>query len=281
MAIFLLHAARDEAPAEALARACERRGLFVEVETGRRATRAFKPEDHCIALLSLAESLDSLAPARRRRAFEACTQAKLSLLLLEDGLRLPFGWRDLQRLAPPELGGAWSELALTLQADPQPVMVAPTGKGETLSAVLPAGQKQFSPPRRRVVLITCKSTLAEAESLSEALMVRSQRGVIAPADALGPQIGAMLAEIDIAVFLLSAEAGASDGMRRWLHGAARAGIPMLGVMVDALWLQAPLADHLERIIVLPLHRLPGDRRGAQLAARCRALPRRRKSQGRA
>lgn len=280
MAIFLLHAARDEASAEALARACERRGLFVEVETGRRAGRAFKADDHCIAMLSIAEAKDPLSSARHRRAFDACTQAKLSLLLLEEGLGIPFGWRDLQRLTPPELGGAWGGLAASLQAAPAHGV---TGSGDGESASQPASvvaQRQ-SAPRRRVALVSCKSTLVEAESFREALSVRGMRGWIAPADATGPQIGGLLADMDMAVALLSAESGAHDGVRRWLYGAHRAGMPVLGVMVDSLWQDAPLADHLGKIPILPLHRLPGDRRGGQLAARCRALPRRRKSRERA
>ncbi len=280
MAMILLHAARDEASAEALARACERRGMFVEVETGRRAGRPFKPEDHCVAVLSKAEASDGLALARRKRGFDASTQAKLSLLPLEEGLHVPFGWRDLARFAPPELGGAWGELAGRLQAiapvtAPVPAFVEAHPE-QKRSALMGLGV-----PLRRVALIGCKSTQVEADSLREALLLRGMRGTIAAAEAPGSQISALLADMDMAAILLSAEAGASDGMRRWLYAAGRLGMPALGVMVDELWRDAPLADHLGKIILLPLHRLAGERRGGQLAARCRALPRRRKSQGRA
>lgn len=280
MAIFLLHAARDEAPAEALARACERRGMFVEVETGRRAGRPFKPEDHCVAILSGAEAADPLSQARRLRAFDASTQAKLSVLPLGERLFLPFGWRDLDRLTPPELGGAWGELAATLHAVvpySAPAEAGPEKSPEqNRSELLGLGA-----PLRKVAVITCKSTMVEAESLKEALHQRGMRGWIGPADAPGPQIGSIVGDMDMAAILLSAEAGANDGARRWLHAASRIGLPVLGVMVDDLWQQAPLADFLGKSALLALNRLPGERRGAQFAARCRALPRRRKSRGRA
>ncbi|MDX2238146.1 MAG: TIR domain-containing protein, partial [Hyphomonadaceae bacterium] len=94
MTIFIAHAEADRAAAEALERHLERRGQFVELETGERGFRPLQSADSVVLLVSK----DSVfSPWRLRweaRALEAWADGKLVVVKLDHAFS-PVGLRDL------------------------------------------------------------------------------------------------------------------------------------------------------------------------------------------
>lgn len=257
MAAVILYAPAAELEAEGLARACERRGVFIELETGLQAARPWRAEDICVALVTPGWSEQAGAVARERRAFDAATDARLLPVRL-DGAIVPFGWRDLPAGAPP-----WAALAERL-----------LHFGPAAQPALPGEAPAPRPRGRSVLLLGSRAAGPEAADLAHALK-RSGHGVdFAGPDASGARMHAALAIADAAVVLLNAEAGQSDGMRRWLHLLRRERLPHLCAAIDSLWRQAPLSAHLGKVRCIDLERLPGHARGARLAGAVAGLPRR-------
>lgn len=256
MAVIILHAPTDGGEAEALARACERRGVFLELETGARQGRPLRSEDTLIALLSPAEAEAPHAAARRRRGFDAALDARLLPAALPGALA-PFGWRDL-----PAAGSDWAALAEAL--------LRPAPRAE------PAVTMAEAPLRggRQALLIHTRAGRLEAADLAIALRRGGWAVDLAGADSSGARMRASLEACDAAAMLLNAEAGHSDGMRRWLYAIARERAPLLAADLDGLWRQLPLSEHLAGVRRIDLNRLPGDARGPALLKALQALPRR-------
>jgi hypothetical protein len=94
MTVFLAHVEADVEAAEALAKAIERRGLFVEHEDGERVGRALQGKDALVLLWSAASAEDVHRLALERRALDAWADGKLVLVALDSASR-PVGLRDL------------------------------------------------------------------------------------------------------------------------------------------------------------------------------------------
>jgi len=283
MAAVILYAPEAESEAESLARACERRGVFIELETGQKPGRPWRPEDVCVALLTrhwaeppargshrgavraAPRTADvKAASARLRRAFDAVVDARLLVAPLAGALT-PFGWRDQPVGAPP-----WAQVADRL-LDFGPV-------------AQPAMAPATSPPKpngRSVLVLASRTAGPEAADLARALKHQGFGVDIAGPEVGGARMRGALAEADAAALLLNAEAGQSDGMRRWLHLLHRERVPHVLASVDSLWRQAPLSEHLGRARRVDLGRLPGEERGARLAKAIAALPRKPKPRRRA
>lgn len=258
MAVVILYAPAAELEAEALARACERRGVFIELETGMRVGRPWRPEDVCVALLTPGWEEHPGGDYRLRRAFDAAVDARLAPTPLEGALT-PFGWRDLPVGAPP-----WPSFAESL--------LHPGPAAQPAPAAGPPAKVQ----RRQVILLSTRAAAAEAADLARALKRHGHGVDFAGPDASGARMRAALDTIDAAVLLLNSEAGQSDGMRRWLHLLTRERMPLLCASVDSLWRDAPLSVHLGNAKRIDLGRLPGAVRGERLARAVAGLPKKSK-----
>lgn len=94
MTVFITFASKDQAAAESLEKALERRGQFVELDDGQTAQRPVSAGDALVLLVS--EAL-LFAPTRLRleqRALDAWADNRLILVKLDRGLA-PVGLRDL------------------------------------------------------------------------------------------------------------------------------------------------------------------------------------------
>lgn len=251
MAVVILHAESEEPEAEVLARACERRGLFLELETGARPGRPWRPDDVCVALLGPDWPLRAGAQQRLRRGFDASLEARLAPALL-DGAIAPFGWRDL---APAPAGAGLAEMLLH---------AAPGAPAS------PTAVAQDAPARRQVLLLCSRTGAGEAEDLRASLEQAGTPVQVLGPDAPGAQARAALAQARACVLLLDGEAAESDGMRRWVHLLQRVRAPWLAAARDGLWREKPLAAHLRGVRQVELGRLAG---GARPAALRRALAR--------
>lgn len=117
MTVFIAHAPKDAPAAEALEKFLERRGLFVERETGERGFRFFQPRDAVVVLWSR-ETL--MAPHRlqiENRALDAWADGQLIFVKLDHHVA-PLGMRDLSAVDAafePQREIAWSAVAKTAQ----------------------------------------------------------------------------------------------------------------------------------------------------------------------
>lgn len=257
MAVVILHAESEALEAEALAKACERRGLFLELDNGAWLGRVWRPQDICVALLRPEWSQRQGAAGRLRRAFDAAVEARLVPAPME-GAIVPFGWRDL-----PPAPLQWNTLADMLLASTRGPPAEEPAIGRAASG-------------RRVVLLRSRTGGAEAQDLCAALQPRGIDLQIWGPEAPGPAARQALAGAEAAVLLLDGEGAESDALRRWVHLLEGHGPPWLVASRDALWHDKPLAGHVERVRRVDLGRLPGGERAEALRRALARLPARKK-----
>ncbi|MBI1251065.1 MAG: TIR domain-containing protein [Alphaproteobacteria bacterium] len=94
MTIFIAHADADLAAAEALERHLERRGQFVELETGERGFRPLQRMDAVILLVSKESVFSPWRLRWEKRALDAWADGKLVVVKLDHAFS-PVGLRDL------------------------------------------------------------------------------------------------------------------------------------------------------------------------------------------
>lgn len=123
MTVFISHCRADEDAAELVAKAIERRGLFVEHEGEGHVGRDLVAQDALVFIWSvaMAEDLDHLLA--ERRALDAWAEGRLVVIGLDDA-PLPLGLRDLPvvRAAP----GDWAGLQAGAVAAVEAVLRAPS-----------------------------------------------------------------------------------------------------------------------------------------------------------
>lgn len=94
MTVLIAHAEADRAAAEALEKFLERRGLFVELETGERGFRIAQPSDTIVLLVSKETVFSPYRLLMEKRALEAWADEQLVLVKLDHAFS-PVGLRDL------------------------------------------------------------------------------------------------------------------------------------------------------------------------------------------
>ncbi|MGE3250986.1 MAG: toll/interleukin-1 receptor domain-containing protein [Hyphomonadaceae bacterium] len=94
MTVFIAHAAADQPAADALQHYLERRGHFVEHETGERPGRPLQTGDSLVALWSKDSAFDHHRLAFEKRALDAWADGRLVFVKLDHHFA-PVGLRDL------------------------------------------------------------------------------------------------------------------------------------------------------------------------------------------
>jgi hypothetical protein len=152
MTVFISHAAADAPAAEALQKFLERRGLFVERETGERGFRPLRSNDVVIALWSKDSVFSPYRLQAEKRALDAWAEDRLILVKLDHHFA-PVGLRDLPFIdASFEQQRdlvAWAEAAKMAQA-PRTPPSAPPGGLETAAppgAERPQREPGMAPPQ--------------------------------------------------------------------------------------------------------------------------------------
>jgi len=113
MTVFIAHAEADRAAAEALEKFLERRGLFVELETGQRGFRHVQPADTVVALWSKDTVFSPYRLLFEKRTMEAWADEQLVMVKLDHAFA-PVGLRDLPAIDAsfePQRDIAWSAVA--------------------------------------------------------------------------------------------------------------------------------------------------------------------------
>lgn len=113
MTVFIAHAEADRAAAEALEKFLERRGLFVELESGVRGFRHVQPVDTVVALWSKNTVFSPQRLLLEKRTMEAWADEQLVLVKLDQSFA-PVGLRDLPAIDAsfePQRDIAWSAVA--------------------------------------------------------------------------------------------------------------------------------------------------------------------------
>lgn len=97
MTVFIAYTTPDRAAAEALEKALERRGQFVELEDGARGFRALQAQDVVIALWSQATLMSPFRQLFERRTLDAWADERLVFVKLDHAFS-PVGLRDLRAI---------------------------------------------------------------------------------------------------------------------------------------------------------------------------------------
>lgn len=117
MTVFIAHAPADAAAAEALEKYLERRGLFVERETGERGFRFAQPRDAVVVLWSRDSVFTPYRLVTEKRALDAWADQQLVFVKLDHHLA-PVGLRDLAAVDAafePQREIAWAAVAKKAQ----------------------------------------------------------------------------------------------------------------------------------------------------------------------
>ena len=129
MTVFIAHAEVDRAPAEALEKYLERRGVFAEIEDGVRAFRVAQGADLIVVLWSKGATAAPRRLALERRTFEAWADDRLILVKLDRAFA-PAGLRDLPAIdasVEAQRDIAWAAVnKRALDERPAPPAPAPT-----------------------------------------------------------------------------------------------------------------------------------------------------------
>lgn len=142
MTVFIAHSAADMDAAELIAKAIERRGLFVEHEGGERVGRDLVEQDALVLVWSGAMAADANHLVIERRALDAWADGRLILVGL-DGAAPPLGLRDLPMVkAAP---GDWAALQSQCLAAIEKALRSPSPTRAPAPA--PAARTQAAPPR--------------------------------------------------------------------------------------------------------------------------------------
>ncbi|MBY0563183.1 MAG: toll/interleukin-1 receptor domain-containing protein [Hyphomonadaceae bacterium] len=94
MTVFVTYASQDQAAAEALEKALERRGQFVELDNGQAAQRPVGAGDVLVLMVSSALLFTPTRLRLEQRALDAWADNRLVVVRLDKGLA-PVGLRDL------------------------------------------------------------------------------------------------------------------------------------------------------------------------------------------
>lgn len=132
MTIFIAHAPQDAAAAASLETHLERRGLFVETETGERGFRPLQFTDVVVMLISKDSVFSPYRLQFEKRALDAWAEQKLILVKLDHNFA-PVGLRDLPFIEasfePQRDLVAWAEVHKQAQEKmrpPPPASSAPS-----------------------------------------------------------------------------------------------------------------------------------------------------------
>jgi hypothetical protein len=117
MTVFIAYAPEDAPAAEALEVFLERRGMFVEAETGERGFRHMQRADVAVMLWSNKSLFALHRMQMERRALDAWADGRLVLVQLDHGV-LPVGLRDLRVIDAkfePQRDIAWAAVVKAIQ----------------------------------------------------------------------------------------------------------------------------------------------------------------------
>ncbi len=151
MTVFITYAPQDAAAAESLERFLERRGLFVELETGERGFRPLQFTDVVVVL----HSKDSVFSTQRlmveKRALDAWAEQKLIFVKLDHNFA-PVGLRDLPFVdASFEQQRdlvAWAEVhkqVVEKSRPPAPASAAPPSPADDAASQAPPARERSAP----------------------------------------------------------------------------------------------------------------------------------------
>lgn len=155
MTVFITFASKDQAAADSLEKALERRGQFVELDDGQTAHRPVSAGDVLVLLVS--EAL-LFAPTRLRleqRALDAWADNRLIVVKLDKGLA-PVGLRDLPAIDAsfePQREFTWMKVADAVRDVLRPALPPQAERARAPSSA-PAPQRRRAPAKRGAVLLT-------------------------------------------------------------------------------------------------------------------------------
>jgi hypothetical protein len=139
MTVFIAYAPKDAPAAEALEKYLERRGLFVERETGERGFRIVQPRDAVVVLWSRDSVFSPHRLQMERRALDAWADQQLILVKL-DAHVAPVGLRDLsaidaafepqREIAFAAVAKAALDIQMGTHLGPAPPQARPPGEAE-------------------------------------------------------------------------------------------------------------------------------------------------------
>ncbi len=141
MTVFIAHAEADRPAAEALEKFLERRGLFVELETGECGFRPVQGADTVVALWSKDTTFSPYRLLFEKRTMEAWADEQLVLIKLDHAFA-PVGLRDLAAIDASfeqQRDIAWAAVAKTAQDARVRPAPAPQAQQRTRAAPPPAG----------------------------------------------------------------------------------------------------------------------------------------------
>lgn len=148
MTVFIAHAEADRPAAEALEKFLERRGLFVELETGERGFRPVQGADIVVALWSKDTTFSPYRLLFEKRTMEAWADEQLVMIKLDHAFA-PVGLRDLTAIDASfeqQRDIAWAAVAKTAQ-DVR-VRPAPAPQMEERTRAAPPRPRAFPAPKK-------------------------------------------------------------------------------------------------------------------------------------
>jgi TIR domain len=150
MTVFLAHVEADLEAAEALAKAVERRGLFVEHEDGEHVGRTLQAKDALVLFWSSASAEDAHRLSLERRALDAWADGKLVLVALDSTSR-PVGLRDLPAVDAHDYDHwpeAWDTAMAVIAAAVNAALSAPPPDAPAAAPVPTKKEEPTEPPAR-------------------------------------------------------------------------------------------------------------------------------------
>lgn len=153
MTVFIAHAQADREAAEALGKFLERRGLFVEMETGERGFRQVQFSDTVVVLWSKETTLSPYRLQFEKRTLEAWAEEQLVMVKLDHAFA-PVGLRDLKAIDASfdkQRDIAWAAVTKSAQDNMKRPREAAAEVGATPAPPAPAQQSSDGapPPARR------------------------------------------------------------------------------------------------------------------------------------
>ncbi|MBT9445413.1 MAG: TIR domain-containing protein [Hyphomonadaceae bacterium] len=173
MTVFIAHAEADRPAAEALEKFLERRGLFVELETGERGFRPVQSSDTVVALWSKDTTFSPYRLLFEKRTMEAWADEQLVMIKLDHAFA-PVGLRDLAAIdasLEQQRDIAWAAVARTAQDARVRPAPAPAPQMQERQRAAPPGARPASPPARALRKKSSAGWLSLAFGLLLALVV--------------------------------------------------------------------------------------------------------------
>lgn len=192
MTIFIAHAPQDAAVAGQLETHLERRGLFVETETGEAGFRPLQFSDVVVMLVSKDSVFSPYRLQFEKRALDAWAEQKLILVKLDHNFA-PVGLRDLPFIdasfAQQRELVAWAEVLKQAQEKsrpaPPPASAAPPARG-------PLDGASPQAPMRRRARPSITGVLIGALCILPGLFALALMGSIWLTNRIGPAPGSFL-----------------------------------------------------------------------------------------